>query len=492
MADRTRMPQVRTSLSKSRTHSIRLQSWTDYFLNVLHMDIFVYLYVWLRQIAVDSYPPDNCFGGAVGIIVGAAIGIARGLAGTTLGVLIAVCILIGLVVGSDDDGKSTVAIGIAVLVGAVANMVGGSSSVAVVSTLIVIGIGILVFKEERFTTGISIGAIVCGLIVIISGLYLHVSGSVASLGVAIGISISTISHATKYSAVVGVGATVAGFIVCVATEIIEITASICVPMVIAWTGFLITFCSANAAATGVSIATAGITAHVIVVGTNVDIVFATFSTQASAASVYYLASYVTAFAITGPGGVVVSMVSSLLGAACSILPSAYFVSEYQFSSLFILGIVALCAAIYGNSVGVALAVATRRAHSYIFVAALSGTVAFLIGIAITYFSLPDSNDNQFIISNMFLIIVIGSSVYQNNEDFDVVISVSFVGYIHLLLFFLSIPNLLKVVLGICFIIALFGFSFNTIKRMNSKLENKWKKFKEQLTSVCSQTGKLTT
>ena len=377
-------------------------------------------------------------------------------------------------------------------------LVGGSSSVAVVSTLIVIGIAILVFKEERFTTAISIGAIVCGLIVIISGLYLHVSGSVASLGVAIGISISTISHATKYSAAVGVGATVAGFIVCFATEIIEITASICVPMVIAWTGFLITFCSdvsANAAATGVSIATAGITAHVIVVGTNVDIVFATLHTLASAASVYYLASYVTASAITGPGGVVVSMVSSILGAACSILPSAYFaglVSEYQFSSLFILGIVALCAAIYGNSVGVALAVATRRAHSYIFVAALSGTVAFLIGIAITYFSLPDSNDNQFIIFNILLIIAIGSSVYQNNEDFDVVISVSFVGYIHLLLFFLSIPNLLKVVLGICFIIALFGFSLNTIKRMNSKLENKWKKFKEQLTSVCSQTGKLTT
>ena len=488
------MPQV---LSKSKTHPIRRQSWMDYFLNLLNTDkLIVYLYVLLRQIAVDSFPSDNCFGGAVGIIVGAAIGIARGLAGTTLGVLTAVCILIGLGIGAhDSEDRSIVTIGIAVLVGAVANMVGGSTSVVVVSTLIVIGIAIFVFKEERFTAGISVGAFVslCGLIPVIVSAGLHdefvsETSFAASLGVAIGIFISAITHASNYSAVVGDCATFASFIICVATVITEIATYIAATLIVS-IGFLIAIRfgdNANAAATGVSIATAGITAQVTVVGTTVGIDIAALSILASTVCVYLVATYVIVDAITGPAGAVASIGSAFIGAAGGIFLFAFFaglVSEYIHGLFFVLVLVAVyCATLCGIAVGVALAVASRRAHAIVFVAAFSGTAGFVAGILFTYLLIPDY---QFIMAYLIITII---KALQSSEDFDtnfLVASAVFTSYVHL---FLSIPNLLKIILGICFIIALFGF---LIKGVNSKLEIKWKKIKGQLTSVCSQTGKYT-
>ena len=488
---RTRM---RTSLSKPKAYPTRRrQSWMDYFLNLLNTDkliVYVNLYVLLRQIAVDCYPPGNCFGAVVGIIVGAAIGIAKSLAGTTLGVLTAVCILIGLGIGSDDDdGRST--IGIAVLVGAVAHMVGGSSSVAVVSALmIVIGIAIFVFKEERFTTGIiSIGAFVCGLTpaVIVSGLhdeFFSGTSLAASLGVAIGISISTITHATKYSAAVGVGATVAGFIICVTNAHAIITSAITSTVAIAllWIGFHVATAygdNANAAATGVSIATAGIVALVIVVG---DIGVATKTTLSLTTFVYILASRAVVNAITGPEGAVISLVA-LIGAAGGVFSFAFF-SGLESGDLHSIVLVLLpSASIYGKLVVVAFAVATRRTHS---IAVFSGMGGFIAGFVLTYLLL---NDRHLIILIAHYWIIIIYKALQDSEDVARLFLVAFAGFInHLLPFFRSIPKLFYIILAICLIIALFGFSSNIIER--SELDNKWKKIKEQLTSVCSQTGEL--
>ena len=479
--ERTRMPQVRTSLSKSKAHPTRRrQSWMDYFINLLNTDkLIVYFYVLLRQFAVA---PDICFGGVVGIIVGAAIGIARGLAGTALGVLTAVCILIGLVVGAHgSDGRrgSTVAIGIAVLVGTVAK---------VVSTLIVIGIAILhvVFKEERFTTGISVGSFVCGLIPAVTP---HnefiVTSLAASLGVAIGISISAIAHASKYSGAVGVGATVAAIICVCATDHDHIHGVAFVA-----TGFHIATGfgeNANAAATGVSIATAGIMAHVIMVGITIGINKATFSTLEYATIYLYISMFMRGesnlflFFLEDINNT--NIASAFIGASGGVVPFAYFAGCLAVNDVVSL---VYCAALCGISVGVVFAVAARRTY---FVIVVSGAAGFVAGIFLAYsLLLPNCNfDHVYMACWLYIsisVIIAGKALL---DTYSLEASAGFLCYVYVH-YFQSFPKHFKIIIGMCFIIALFGLS--SIKTRNSKLEIKWKIIKEQLTSVCNQTGKF--